>query len=131
MDDAGRPVVLIAWMECDSCGRIDKPAHDFNYPADTGSGRRAPVGMAAVQPLRPTGKTTSEAGSEAGALTGADTGLVSRTPSAYAAAYTLTLRPITLRIAARGSRWPMSGRKWLRPPTTLTTRPAASARNPA
>ena len=130
MDDAGRPVVLIAWMECDSCGRIDKPAHDFNYLADTAAddehlwvwlpcdrcGRRA--------------KLPSEAGSEAGALTGADTGLVSRTPSACAA-YTLTLRPITLRIAARGSRWPMSGRKWLRPPTTLTTRPAASARNPA
>lgn len=34
MDDAGRPVVLIAWIECASCGRIDKAAHDFNYPAD-------------------------------------------------------------------------------------------------
>jgi len=32
--DAGRPAVLIAWIECEVCGRIDKPAHDFNYPAD-------------------------------------------------------------------------------------------------
>lgn len=34
MDDAGRPVVLIAWIDCSACGRIEKPAHEFNYPAD-------------------------------------------------------------------------------------------------
>jgi hypothetical protein len=34
MDDTGRPAVLIAWIECGSCGRIDKAAHDFHYPAD-------------------------------------------------------------------------------------------------
>jgi hypothetical protein len=33
MDD-GRPAVLIVWIECAVCGRIDKAAHDFNYPAD-------------------------------------------------------------------------------------------------
>lgn len=37
MDD-GRPVVLIAWIECESCGRIDKPAHEFDYPADVAEG---------------------------------------------------------------------------------------------
>ena len=37
MDDAGRPAILIAWIECESCGRIDKAAHDFNYPADMAS----------------------------------------------------------------------------------------------
>lgn len=37
MDD-GRPVVLIAWIECKSCGRIDKPAHEFDYPADVAQG---------------------------------------------------------------------------------------------
>ena len=37
-DDAGRPTVLIAWIECESCGRIDKAAHDFNYPADMAAG---------------------------------------------------------------------------------------------
>jgi len=37
MYDAGRPAVLIAWIECESCGRIDKAAHDFNYPADMAS----------------------------------------------------------------------------------------------
>jgi len=25
---------LTAWIECESCGRIDKPAHDFAYPVD-------------------------------------------------------------------------------------------------
>jgi hypothetical protein len=34
MDDVDRPAVLIAWIECSACGRIDKAAHDFNYPAD-------------------------------------------------------------------------------------------------
>jgi hypothetical protein len=34
--DAGRRTVLIAWIECDECGRIDKAAHDFSYPADNG-----------------------------------------------------------------------------------------------
>lgn len=38
MDDVGRPVVLIAWIECESCGRIDKAAHEFNYPADMAEG---------------------------------------------------------------------------------------------
>jgi hypothetical protein len=33
MDD-GRPAVLIAWIECEVCGRIDKSPHEFNYPAD-------------------------------------------------------------------------------------------------
>ena len=37
MDDAGRPASLIAWIECESWGRIDKAAHDFNYPADMAS----------------------------------------------------------------------------------------------
>ena len=35
MDDAFRPATLIAWIECESCGRIDKPDCEFNYPADT------------------------------------------------------------------------------------------------
>jgi hypothetical protein len=30
----GRPAFLNAWIECESCGRIDKPAHEFNYPED-------------------------------------------------------------------------------------------------
>jgi hypothetical protein len=34
MDAAGRPAVLVAWIECQSCGRIEKPAHEFNYPED-------------------------------------------------------------------------------------------------
>jgi hypothetical protein len=38
MGDIGRPPVLIAWIECESCGRIDKAAHDFNYPADIAAG---------------------------------------------------------------------------------------------
>ncbi len=33
MDD-GRPAVLIASIECATCGRIEKPAYEFNYPAD-------------------------------------------------------------------------------------------------
>jgi hypothetical protein len=32
--DAGRPATLLAWIDCESCGRIDKPAHEFNYPED-------------------------------------------------------------------------------------------------
>jgi hypothetical protein len=36
--DDGRPATLIAWIECGSCGRIDKSAHDFNYPADVAEG---------------------------------------------------------------------------------------------
>jgi hypothetical protein len=31
-------VVLVAWIECESCGRIEKPAHEFNYPADIAGG---------------------------------------------------------------------------------------------
>jgi hypothetical protein len=33
MDEAGRPATLVAWIECASCGRIEKAAHEFNYPA--------------------------------------------------------------------------------------------------
>ena len=36
--DNGRPTTLIAWIECESCGRIDKAAHDFNYPGDIAAG---------------------------------------------------------------------------------------------
>ena len=35
MDDAGRPAILISWIECESCGHIEKAAQEFNYPADT------------------------------------------------------------------------------------------------
>jgi hypothetical protein len=38
MDDAGRPATLIAWVECESYGRIDKAAHEFNYPGDLADG---------------------------------------------------------------------------------------------
>ena len=38
MDNAGRPATLSAWIECESCGRIDKQTHDFNYPADMAEG---------------------------------------------------------------------------------------------
>jgi hypothetical protein len=31
---AGRPVVLIAWIECEVCGQIEKSPYEFNYPAD-------------------------------------------------------------------------------------------------
>ena len=34
MDDADRPAVVIAWVECASCGRIEKVAQDFNLPDD-------------------------------------------------------------------------------------------------
>lgn len=39
MDDSGRRAVLIVWLECESCGRIDLESADFNYlvqglPAD-------------------------------------------------------------------------------------------------
>lgn len=34
MDNTGRPAKFTAWAQCESCGRIDKPPHDFNYPAD-------------------------------------------------------------------------------------------------
>jgi hypothetical protein len=40
MDDAGRAVGLIARIECEPCGRIDKSAHEFNYPADIAGGMR-------------------------------------------------------------------------------------------
>lgn len=32
--DTGRPAVLVAWIECAVCGRVDQQAQDFNYPAD-------------------------------------------------------------------------------------------------
>jgi hypothetical protein len=31
--DYGRPAAILAWIECESCGRIEKPAIEFNYPA--------------------------------------------------------------------------------------------------
>jgi hypothetical protein len=34
----GRPAALIARIECESCGRIDKPAREFNYPEDMAEG---------------------------------------------------------------------------------------------
>jgi hypothetical protein len=34
----GRPAVLVAWFECATCGRIEKPAHEFEYPADLAEG---------------------------------------------------------------------------------------------
>ena len=34
MDDTGRPAALIAWIECESCGQIDKAGYEFNHPAD-------------------------------------------------------------------------------------------------
>ena len=37
----GSPATLLAWVECESCGRIDKPDHEFDYPGDSGGGRRA------------------------------------------------------------------------------------------
>jgi hypothetical protein len=37
MDDADRPAVVIAWVECKSCGRIEKAAQDFNLPDDVAS----------------------------------------------------------------------------------------------
>jgi hypothetical protein len=36
--EAGRPAALIARIECESCGRIDKPAREFNYPEDMAEG---------------------------------------------------------------------------------------------
>jgi hypothetical protein len=38
MDDTGRPALVVAWIKCESCGRIDKAAHDFNYPAEMAAG---------------------------------------------------------------------------------------------
>ncbi len=32
--DAGRPAVLVAWVECEVCGRIDEPAYEFSFPDD-------------------------------------------------------------------------------------------------
>ena len=34
-DDVGRPAALIALIECETCGQIQKASHDFSYPADT------------------------------------------------------------------------------------------------
>jgi hypothetical protein len=34
MYDADRPAVVIAWIECKFCGRIEKAAQDFNLPDD-------------------------------------------------------------------------------------------------
>ena len=30
----GRPATIRAWIQCESCRRIEKAAQDFNYPAD-------------------------------------------------------------------------------------------------
>jgi len=32
--NSGRPATLFIWLECESRGRIEKSAHEFNYPAD-------------------------------------------------------------------------------------------------
>ena len=32
--NSGRPATLFIWLECETCGRIEKSAHEFNYPAD-------------------------------------------------------------------------------------------------
>lgn len=53
MEDAGRPAVLIAWIECAACGRIDKAAHDFNYPADMAEGMQLFVRISCEQCGRP------------------------------------------------------------------------------
>ena len=34
LDDTGRLAHMIIWIECEACGRIDTPAHEFNDPAD-------------------------------------------------------------------------------------------------
>ena len=36
--DEGRSATMLVWFECAACGRIDKPAHEFNYPADLAEG---------------------------------------------------------------------------------------------
>jgi hypothetical protein len=34
MGDADRPAIVIAWVDCKSCGRIEKATQDFNLPDD-------------------------------------------------------------------------------------------------
>jgi hypothetical protein len=36
--DEGRPATLLVRFECATCGRIDKPVHEFEYPADLAEG---------------------------------------------------------------------------------------------
>jgi hypothetical protein len=36
--DEGRPATLHVWFECATCGRIDKPVHEFTFPADLAEG---------------------------------------------------------------------------------------------
>jgi hypothetical protein len=36
--DAGRPAALVAWIECEVCGRIDQPDYEFN-PDDMAEGQ--------------------------------------------------------------------------------------------
>jgi hypothetical protein len=36
--EEGRPATMLVWFECATCGRIDKPAHDFDYPKDLAEG---------------------------------------------------------------------------------------------
>jgi hypothetical protein len=32
--EESRHATLLVWLECESGGRIDMPAHEFNYPED-------------------------------------------------------------------------------------------------
>jgi hypothetical protein len=36
--EEGHPATFLVWLECGSCGRIEKRAHEFTYPADLGEG---------------------------------------------------------------------------------------------
>ena len=36
--DAGRPATILAWIECESCGHIDKEVREVNYPANLAEG---------------------------------------------------------------------------------------------
>ena len=36
--DEGRPAVFVAWFECATRGRIEKPAYEFEYPKDLAEG---------------------------------------------------------------------------------------------
>lgn len=49
MEDADRPAVVIAWVECETCGRIDKAAHEFNYPAELAEEMELCVGLPCEQ----------------------------------------------------------------------------------
>ena len=34
LNDIGRLARMIVWIDCEACGRIDTPAHEFNDPED-------------------------------------------------------------------------------------------------